>query len=257
MTSKASRRLLGPDLLTSAILVVLIVGLSPATKAASCGCSKDIKPKLAQPVRDYDNQGAPLIPTLLGIAETYNLAMGIERVTEDALMRPAAIKLQSGSLSQLLDLCVTRVPGYSWALDEDVVHVFGAKELTQTSNLFSLVVPSFEIREQTLNAADSKLRMTVTMLKNRPTGIVGSHLGRTEFEDARFTFAARSATVREILNSLVSLHGKSVWIARVPPERLSQLPRAGLWRILPHSVHDPKGLLEPLPAKGVGREKLP
>jgi len=213
---------------------------------ADCECQQGIQAKLAGQVKGYDNGGAPLIPTLLSIADAYDLPMGIEKVTKEALARPATIKLEKGSLSRLLDLCVGQAPGYSWALRDGVVHVFGAKELAEPTNLFNLLVPSFEIREQNLNVANSRLRMTVLFAKERPAGIAGSHLGSSEFDDQRITFAARNVTLREILNSLVRLHAKSAWIARVPPERLSQLPQAGLWQILPHSVHDPTALLEPL-----------
>jgi hypothetical protein len=238
-------------------VLLLILSAPSGTKAANCGCSNDIKTKLAQPVRDYDNRGMPLIATLLSIADKYDVAMGIEKVTKEAVERPASVKLQQGSLSQLLDLCVGQVPGYSWTAHDEVVHVFGGKELTQASNLFNLVVPSFEIREQTLNTADQKLGMIVLIEVERPKGIVGSYLPSSELEDKRVSFAARNTTVREILNALVRLHGKSVWIARVPPQRLSQLPQAGLWKILPHSIHDPTGLLEPFPEESAGHDQVP
>lgn len=221
-----------------------------AANPANCGCVSDTNAELARQVTNYDNGGAPLIPTLLSIAESYDLPMGIEMVTKDALERPVTVKLEAGPLSRLLDSCVALLPGFSWAQRDGVVHVFGPRELTQPSNLFNLVVPSFEIREQTLDAADEKLGMVVLIEVERPKGVVGSYLPSSELEDKRLTFAARNATVREILSALVRLHGKSVWIARVPPERLSKLPQAGLWKILPHSVHDPTALLEPFPGKG-------
>jgi hypothetical protein len=240
-------RVMNMGCMASVIILLMIAEAPCATMTDNCNCMKDNKTRLVQRVKDYDNGGAPLIPTLLGIADTYNVPMGIEKVTKEALERPVRVKLQEGTLGGLLDLCVAAVPGYSWALHDDVIHVYGADELTRTSNLFNHVIPSFKIREQTLNAANSGLRMSLTMAKDHPTGIIASHPGSTDFEDSRLTFAAKNATVREILNALVSLYGNSVWIARVPPQRLSQLPQAGLWTILPHSVHDPKGLLEPFP----------
>lgn len=236
--------------------LLLFFCLPSATHAATCGCEEDTKAKVAQPVTNYDNGGEPLIPTLLSIADSYGLPMGIERVTREALTRPLKISLPEGDVSRLLDLCVKQVPGYAWAVHDDTVHVFGEEELTQPSNLFNLVAPSFEIHEQTLNTADEKLSMTVLIEVEHPRGIVGSYLPSSELEDKRMTFAARNATVREILNRLVRLHGNSVWIARVPPERLSRLPQAGLWKFLPHSTHDPRALLEPFPQKDVSQDKV-
>jgi hypothetical protein len=245
MNSNRSLRGQKPSPLALLIPLLLNICVAPATNAAGSACERDIKAKLALQVTDYDNGGVPLIPTLLNIAESYDLPMGIERVTREALERPIRVKVHQASLSRLLDLCMGQLPGYSWALHDDVINVVGAKEYTEASNLFNLVVPSFEVHEQDLNIANSKLRMSVLFLKERPAGVVGSNLGSSEFEGQRLTFAARNTTVREILNRLVRLYGKSVWIARVPPERLSQLPQAGLWQILPRSVHDPRGLVEP------------
>ena len=225
--------------------LLLICCLASAPAAADCGCEGNMKAQLAQPVSDFDNRGAPLIPTLLLIADVYNLPMGIERVTQEALERPVEVKLEDGTLSRLLDICMAQLPGYTWTMRDGVVNVFGEQELTQASNLFNLVVPSFEVHQQDLNDANSDLRMTVLFLKERPAGVVGSYVGSSEFKGQPLTFAARNLTVREILNGLVRLHGKSVWIARVPPEGLSRLPQAGLWQLLPHSTHDPRGLLDP------------
>lgn len=245
MRSKRCQRGQKPDRLAFLILLVLLFCLPSAGNAVECGCDRDIRARLAQEVSNYSNAGVPLIPTLLSVADAYNLPMGIEQVTQEALERPVEVKLEHGTLSRLLDLCVEQLPGYSWAMRDEVVNVFGPQELTQASNLFNLVVPSFGIHDQTLNDADEKLRMTAHIEVDHPKGIVGSYLPSFPLEGVRMTFAARNVTVREILNCLVRLHGKSVWIARVPPEGLSGLPQAGLWKLLPHSTHDPRLLLEP------------
>lgn len=234
-----------PDRRPFLIPLLLFSCLPSPANAADCGCDRDIRARLAQQVTDYDNAGAPPIPTLLSIADAYDLPMGIEEVTNGALERPVKVRLEHGTLSRVLDLCMEQLPGYSWAVRDEVVNVFGAQELTQASNLFNLVVPSFEINDQTLNDADWKLGMAVLVEVEHPKGIAGSYLPSFPLEDKRMTFAARNVTVREILNCLVRLHGKSTWIARVPPNGLSQLPQGGLWKFLPHSTHDPRGLLEP------------
>lgn len=84
----------------------------------------------------------------------------------------------------------------------------------------------------------------VVFVKERPSGIVGSHIGSFELEDKRLSLKIQNAAVREILNRLVALYGEVVWISRVPPEHLSRIPQAGLWQILPRSIQNPKDLLE-------------
>lgn len=246
------RSKLGALVLVSWLLMILRA--PSAAGATDCRCEEEIKPKLAQQVRGYDNGEAPLIPTLLGIADRYDLPMGIEKVTGEALRHPIRGKMAEGSVSQLLDLCFGQVQGYSWSAHDGVVHVYGVNELSRASNLFNRVVPSFEIRDQTLNAADEKLGMLVLFEVEKPKGVIGSYLPNSGLEDKRLTFVARNITVREILNGLVRLHGRSVWISRVSPASLSQLPPGGLWKILPHTVHDPSWLLEPILEKRASQE---
>lgn len=73
----------------------------------------NLQVKLSAKVKGFDNQGQPLIPTLLKIAADYHLPMGIQKVVGEALERPATIKLQEKTVADLLDLSVSQVPDYS------------------------------------------------------------------------------------------------------------------------------------------------
>jgi hypothetical protein len=88
--------------------------------------------------------------------------------------------------------------------------------------------------------------MTVIQVKMKSSGgIVGSYSPNPELEAKRLSVDIQNASVREILNRLVALHGEAYWISRVPPEALSRLPQAGLCQVLPRSVQNPKNFLEP------------
>jgi hypothetical protein len=123
--------------------------------------------------------------------------------------------------------------------------MYGADELNDPSNLFNFVITDFGGFDETLDHANGGLVMKLYVEKERPTSIVGSYPGTLEFEDKRLTLPKmRNTRVRQILNRLIALYGKGVWIARVPPDRLSQIPRGGLWALLPNSIQNPKGSLE-------------
>jgi len=226
------------------LLPVVLLVANTSVNATERKLSYELQDKLAVEVKDFENQGKPLIPTLLEVADTYGLPMGIEKVERIALDQPIAVKFKRGSVARLLDRCIRQLPGYSWAARDGVVLVFGDDELKQASNLFNFIIPSFEGENETLNRADAGLTMKLYVEKEKPNGYVGSYLGSTDFEKKRLTLKLHNASVRQILNRLVALHGGVVWIARVPPEKLSQIPQAGLWALLPSSVRNPQGLLD-------------
>lgn len=230
-----------------ALGALLLFPAGPQAKASQRPTCQSLESKLAQQIAEFDNHAAPLIPTLLRISTEYHVPMGIERVTAEALNRPTTVKFQKGTLAGLLDVCARQLPGYAWIVREGAIDFFGKKEWVQTSNLFNLVIPSFSVSNQTVDATSDKLRTTVMMQTEKPTGIIGSYLGSFELEDKPISFESRNATVRDILNRMVALHGEAVWIARVSEDQLSREPTSGLWQILPRSVDDPRRLLEPFP----------
>jgi hypothetical protein len=228
------------------LLLILMTspGLARQNGIAKDGSAQPLVRRLQGAVKDFDNGGQPLIQTLLRVAAKYDLPMGIEQVTGESVRRPIRVALEHGTVRSLLDLCVKQLPGYAWGIDTGVVNVFGQGERADASNLFNLVVPSFRVENQTIDTASERLEMTIVFQVEKPRGIAGSHLGNAELERRRITLAVRTATVREILNRMVALDGRTVWLARVPPSELSRIPEGGLWVIIPHRVQDPTGLLD-------------
>ncbi|HTG17157.1 MAG TPA: hypothetical protein VK747_18040 [Blastocatellia bacterium] len=225
------------------ILALLLFGSSAAKGTVHQRIAK-VEDKLAIKVANFNNQDKPLIPTLLGIAADYQLPMGIERVVKEAAEQPITVKIEQGTVSNLLDRCIRQVPGYAWAIRDGAVHVYGVEELSQPSNLFNLVIPSFEVKNETLNQASNGLRMQLIFAQEKTGAVVASFPGSLALEDKQLNVKAHNVTVRDILNRLVALHGEAVWIARIPPQKLSHIPQAGLWQLLPRSVQDPKNIFE-------------
>lgn len=202
--------------------------------------------KLAKRVRGYDNGKRPLIPTLIGLAAAYNLPMGIEKVTPQALREPVRVTMLNGTVAQLLDTCVRQLPDYNWTIREGVIDVYGQKEWSSKLNLLNFVLPAFQIRHGTLNDINFQLRMLTPSVTpalaqaSTPVevGAGGDVPGDGELEGVRVNFTAQRATVRSILNRIVHLSGgRAIWISRVPPSELSHAPTAGLWQVGPPSVN--------------------
>jgi hypothetical protein len=216
------------------ILILLLLGSGWASTRQH-EQTDQLAAKLRTEVKTFDNHGEPLISTLLRIAADYRVPMGIERVVKEAIERPIKVKIEQGTLADLLDLCMRQSPGYAWAARDGVVHVYGVEDWKRPSNLFNLVISSFEAQNETIGSIDLKLYMALIREREGPVGIAGVYSENPELERKRLSIKVQRATVREILNRMVALHGDVVWIARVFPERLSRVPQGGLWLLLPMS----------------------
>ena len=221
------------------------------TATAELGLGSSITPSIQRildtPVAGFSSHDA-LIPTLIQIAARYHVPMGIEKVTPQALNSQLEIRLERGTVRDLLNLCVRRASGYRWAVGEGgAINVYGEEERKQKSNLFNFVVPSLEVRGGTLNDVNARLRMSLPDTRTTrfrfsaaPPGEVFSTFGDTpgigSLETERLDFEARDANVRSILNRIVALSkGRVIWISRVAPSMLSRSPNQGLWLLAPPS----------------------
>ncbi len=230
------------------VLALFLLG-STFYSANAQSSSKSTKAKLATPITDYDNQQKPLIQTLLALARDHHLPMGIERVVREAIEKPITVKIKKGTLATILAECVKQLPTYTWSVQNETIQIWTGNENKQSSNLMNTKIPSFEISNGSLNDANFTLRSLLFNQVNAPpksgSGVAGSYIGNTALtEGKRITLKVKNVSVRSILNQLVSLHGEAVWIIRVEPERMSTLPSAGLWIMIPNSITNPVGVLD-------------
>jgi hypothetical protein len=213
-------------------------------------------------VRNFDNNGEPLLPTLLLIAATYRIPMGIEQVTSESTTHHAIVRLAHGTVAELLDVCIAQLAGYAWTVRDGAVDIYGQKEWEDPSNLLNFKIPSFVSKDSTLNDANNRLRDVVFAAGARPAlggssqkpgGMGGDSPGVGALEAKRVNIVAENVSVRSILNRIVVLSPSSgqqvVWVANAPPDQLGKAPSSGLWRLVPvgrpiepdekHSKHSP------------------
>jgi hypothetical protein len=204
---------------------------------------------LAAQVEKFDNQGKPLIETLLRIADKFHLPMGVEKVERQSLEEPIQVQFQSGTVSQLLNFCLKKSSGYRWTQDSGAILISGTVKDIPPDSLFNFTIPEFKANHIDLDQASDRLGITLIFLKEKPSGLASSYLGDAKLSDVFISLEMRNATVRHILNRLVAAHGKAVWIARVPLKQTNKRPSAGLWKVLSHGVYDPRGLLDIPPSR--------
>jgi hypothetical protein len=231
---------------TLSVLLMLVFVFHPCGWAKASGT--DVRRRLAARVGSFDNHGKWLTATLLEVAAEYHLPMGIEKVTPEALHKSIDVRMRAGTVSGLLDLCVKQLPDYSWSVLAGAVLIYGPDERGQASNLFNFIIPTFSVKDSTMGQADWKLRNDLDLWVARaksgwkpgvkpkgafvPGGIEGSYISDPELEKVRISLSTHGAPIREVLNRMVALQGRAVWVALVYPENLSEAPNWGLWMFL-------------------------
>jgi hypothetical protein len=197
-------------------------------------------------IQNFDNRGQTFLQTLLQIAGDFGIPMGIEQVTPEAGSRAVVVRLEHGTIADLLKLCVAQLPGYTWTVQDGAIDIFGQKEWADASNLFNLPLRSFIVRDATLNDANDHLRELVNSATARhrdggplrgPLGMGGDSPGVGALGDKRVSIEIQMTTVRSVLNRIVVLSElcgqRVVWVADSPPGRPSEAKQSGLWKLVP------------------------
>jgi hypothetical protein len=134
-------------------------------------------------------------------------------------------------LEHLLDT-ITHGQGYRWFIQDGVVTVTHDGAPQGRKNLLNMLIPEFAIdKEMTLQAASLKLLGTLYWALNpHSTGIVGDYpSGNPRFRVGPLRMA--NATVRQILNRIVSQHRNGAWVVQQGSWNMDKDPPYGLWRV--------------------------
>lgn len=189
--------------------------------------------RLSVRIASFDNEGEAFIPTLLRISAEFKVPIGIEMILPEALEQPTKIRMKRGTIKNLLDMCVQQRPEYAWKEIGGIINFYGLAEASDPSNLFNLVIPSFEVRDGTIDDADFQLRIALLREKEKVQGILGTRSTISGGSGKRLSIKLEGANVREVLNRMVGLDGSLLWVASLPPDRLSAIPQRGLWTVIP------------------------
>lgn len=173
------------------------------------------------PVASFDVQELNMIDALLQLGQEQQVPIGIEYIDAAAFRSQITLHAQNSTMGNLLDT-VTHGRGYRWFIQNGVVMVTHPGEPRDRKNLLDMRIPEFAIdKEITLQAASLKLLGSLYWALNpHSTGIVGDYpSGNPKFRVGPLRM--RNATVREILNRIVSQRRNGAWVV--------QQPRGGIW----------------------------
>jgi len=172
-----------------------------------------------------------MIDALLQLGQEQWIPIGIEYIDAAAFRGRITLHEQDTTVARLLDT-ITHGRGYSWFIQGEVVMVTHNGAPQGRKNLLNTRIPEFAIpREVTMQAASLRLLGTLYLvLHPHATGIVGDYpSGNPQFRVGPWTM--RNATVRQILNRIVSQHNNGAWVVQQAPWNMDKEPAYGLWRV--------------------------
>jgi hypothetical protein len=185
-----------------------------------------------RPVASFDVRELNMIDALLQLGQEQGIPIGVEYIDAAAFRSRISLHEQDTTVGRLLDT-ITHGQGYSWFANGGVIIVTHKGALQGRKNLLNLRISEFKIaREVTLQAASLRLLGKLYFVQHpHATGIVGDYpSGNPQFRVGPWTM--RNATVRQILNRIVSQHNNGAWVVQQAPWNMDKEPSYGLWRVI-------------------------
>jgi hypothetical protein len=231
--------------MTWALLLCVLLCLSaPVAIAQVHPFSAELQQR---PVASFDVEQQNMIDALLQLGQEQQVPIGIEYIDAAAFRNRITLHVRNSTMGELLD-AITHGQSYRWFIQDGVVMVTHEGAPQGRKNLLNTRIPEFTIkREMTLQAASLKLLGALYWALNpHSTGIMGDYPGGNPkflVEPLRM----KNATIRQILNRIVSQRGNGAWVVQQPPWNMDKDPSYGLWRVFEYDGnHGPKysGLLQ-------------
>jgi len=172
-----------------------------------------------------------MIDALLQLGQEQQVPIGIEYIDAAAFRSRITLHARNSTVGSLLDT-ITHGQGYRWFIQDGVVTVTHNGAPQGRKNLLNMRIPEFAIdKEMTLQAASLKLLGTLYWALNpHSTGIVGDYpSGNPRLRVGPLMM--KNATVRQILNGIVSQRRNGAWVVQQAPWNMDKDPSYGLWRV--------------------------
>ena len=184
------------------------------------------------PVASFDVRELNIIDALLQLGQEQQVPIGIEYIDAAAFRSRITLHARNSTVGALLDT-ITHGQGYAWFTQSKVVMVTHRGEPGGRRNLLNTRIPEFAIeKEVTLQAASLKLLGALYWALNpHSTGIVGDYPGgNPKFRAGPLRM--KNATIRQILNRIVSQRKNGAWVVQQAPWNMDKDPSYGLWRLI-------------------------
>jgi hypothetical protein len=178
-----------------------------------------------------------LVDALLIFGGQEHIPIGIEYIDKAAFQQRINADFRERNVRQILD-AITHQLGYRWWMSGPVVSVTHDGALVGESNLLNTRIPQFSIGQTSMHEASLALYLHLYFVLNpKSTGIAGdSPGGNPAFRVGPFDL--RNATVRDILNQIVSRQSNGAWVVQQPWWRMGKDLGYGIWKVLEYDRTD-------------------
>ena len=216
--------------MTIVVALGLLICLSApvATVAQARSFASELQ---SHPVASFDVQQQNMIDALLQLGQEQQVPIGIEYIDAAAFRSQITLHVRNSTMGRLLD-AITHGQSYRWFIENGVVMVTHDGAPQGRKNLLNMRIPEFAIdKGMTLQAASLKLLGGLYWALNpNATGIMGDYpAGNPKFLVGPLRM--KNATIREILNRIVSQRMNGVWVVQQAPWNMDKDPSYGLWRV--------------------------
>lgn len=214
------------------------------------GQTRFASPNLSRKVAFFSVKQQNLIDALLSFGAQEHIPIGIDYIDKAAFQRRMNLEFRERSVREILD-ALTHPLGYRWSTAGAVVSVTHDGALGGKSNLLNTRIPQFRIGETSMHEASLALSLHFYFVLNpKSGGIAGdSPGGNVAFRVGPFDL--KNATVRHILNQIVSRHSNGAWVVQQPPWTMGKDLGYGLWKVLEYDRTDAEYSRE-LQVRGLG-----
>lgn len=217
---------------TIAIAIVLF-----CTSGMLYGQNRSAASSLSRRVPFFEVKQRNLVDALLSFGSQEHIPIGIEYIDKAAFQQRIILEFRERKVKDILD-ALTHPLGYRWSITGLVVSVTHDGALVGKSNLLNTRIPQFRIGETSMHEASLALYLHLYFVLNpKSRGIAGdSPGGNPAFRAGPFDL--KNATVREILNQIVSHHSSGAWVVQQPPWTMGKDLGHGIWKVLEYDRTD-------------------
>ncbi len=191
-----------------------------------------------------------MIDALLLFGQQEHIGIGIDYIDAAAFQQRVTIQLRAATVSDVLD-AITHRFGYRWSTNGGVVRITHPGTMVGSRNLLNRRIAKFKVSEMPLEQADCSLKIAFYFALNpKSSGIVGDcPYGGIEYRISGLD--VKHASVRQILDALVSQHANGAWVVQQPPWTMDRDLGYGLWKVLAYDRTDGEYSRE-LQVRGLG-----
>lgn len=198
----------------AAILLALLA--FPSHNAPMQTQTSELQARLDGRVSQYSVSANGLAGALLKIAKQFHLPVGIEWVRDNQTAQVVSLRWRDDTVADVVSSVVKRYPGYGFAVENGVVHVFRRDLLDGKSNFLNLRVPGyFEARQEVCGVINQRLQHEVQGVVSPRNLLPGAGVGgsyATGIEEKPLTLALQGLTVRAALEKLAAASERKVWV---------------------------------------------